>query len=48
MLLGPRFLGGKPLAVKPEEGLDAEVNDALDTPSLLNMSSTCCNSCVNR
>ena len=48
MLLGPRFLGGNPLAVKPEEGLDAEVNDALDTPSLLNMSSTCCNSCVNR
>ena len=48
MLLGPRFLGGNPLAVKPEEGLDAEVNDALDTPSLLNMSSTCFNSCVNR
>ena len=47
--LRPALLeAANPLAVKPEEGLDAEVNDALDTPSLLNMSSTCCNSCVNR
>ena len=48
MLLGPRFLGGNPLAVRPAEGLEGEVSVLLDTPSLLSMRSTSCSSLVNR